>query len=453
MKKTDSATLYTRLRRRAGRNTMKLLRSVVSEQRVHAFCGAVGHEYRKRVFTPYVTVCGMLIQALDQKKSQSNAVINLMGQLAASGLPTGSHDASGFCAARQRLPEAMLPWLMRQAGTALEHQVPRSVLPWGRPVKLVDGTTVSMPDTPENREYFGLPSGQADGCGFPLARVCGLFSLASGAALVAEVDPYRTSEREQWARLQQKLNPGDIAVGDRAFGSFADVVLLRRRGVDGIFRLHQTRPAPGGDWIERTVTWHKKKRPAGMSIQEFRALPRTQKVRLIRANQIDPDTKRRCEIIIVTTLLDKHRYPAKLIVELYGRRWEVEVDLRHVKSTLKMDILSGEKPQTVTLEIHAHLLAYNLLRTLMWQAGRRHGINPLRLSLERARQEMLAWHKIHGMHPRDKSCRDLLRAVASHKIPYRPGRVEPRVVKRRHSKFPYMTQSRDVLRNQLLQLA
>jgi len=452
MNKTDSATLYERLRFEAGSRTFMLLSSVIGEEQVDAFCEAIDYKYRDRVYPPYVTVCGTLLQAFDDNKSQSKAVIKLMNQLKEAGKRTGSHDPSSFCAARQRLPETLVSWLMRQTGTALEQQVPRNLHAWGRPVKLVDGTTVSMPDTPENREYFGYPSGQAEGCGFPLARVCGLFSLATGGALAVETDPYHTSEREQWARLQKELNPGDIAVGDRGFGSYADLVLLRRRGVDGIFRLHQTRKPPKGDWTECIVTWKKKKRPAGMSIQEFRALPNTIRVRLIRANEVDPKTQRRSEIIIVTALLDKHLYPADLIVELYGRRWEVEVDLRHIKSAMKMSVLSGEKPQTVKLEIQAHLLAYNLLHTLMWQAGRKHGINPLRLSLERTRHEMLEYYKIHGIR-RGRRYRELLSAVASHKIPYRPGRVEPRVIKRRLSKLPYMTQPRHVLREQLCQRA
>ena len=189
-----------------------------------------------------------------------------------------------------------------------------------------------------------------------------------------------------------------------------------------------------------------------MSTLEFRTLPSTIKVRLIRANQVDPDTKRQSKIVIVTTLMSQDLYPADAIVKLYGRRWEVEVDLRHIKSAMKMRVLSGEKPQTVVLEIQAHLLAYNLLRTLMWQAGSTHGIDPLRLSLQRTRHEMLVYYKPHET-SMGKPLRQLLTAVASHRIPYRPGRVEPRVVKRRHSNFPYMTQPRDVLRRQLCQRA
>ena len=452
MNDTDSAALYQDIRLNARRRTLSLLSSIVSEQQVEAFCQKAGLEYRDRIFPPHVTLCGMLLQAFNDNKSQSKTVIKLMEQLHEAGRPTGSHDPHSFCTARQRLPEGLIPWLSQQTAHLLEKRVCSRPDSWNRPVKLVDGTTVSMPDTPENAAYFGYPGGQAEGCGFPQARICAVFSLATGALLDVEIDPIRTSENEQWTRIQEKLNSGDIGVGDRLFGSYAAIVRLRQRGADGIFRLHQTRKAPPGDWTDRIVTWKKKKRPAGMSIKDYRALPNTIRIRLIRANQVDPDTKRKTEIIIATTLLNADLYPADMIVKLYGRRWEVEIDLRHVKSAMKMKVLSGKLPHTVTLEIRAHLLAYNVLRILMWQAGTKHRVDPLRLSLERTRHEMLAYYKACAPR-RPKRFQKLLDDVASHRIPDRPGRVEPRVVKRRHSKFPYMTQPRDVLRRELCQTA
>ena len=448
MSRIDSAKLYERLRLDVGDKAVELLSDIVGEEQIDAICAEAGYEYRKRLFTPYVTLCALLIQALDDKKSQSNAVINLMHQLCAASLPSGSHDPSSFCAARQRLPEHIVPMLVQRTGIALEQAVPSNAHTWKRPVKLVDGTTVSMPDTPENREYFGCASNKQQTCGMPLARVTALFSLANGAALSALIDPYRVSENQQWAQLQQELHPGDIVAGDRLFGSYATLAGLRERKIDGIFQLHQTRKPPKGDWTDCIVTWKRKKKPAGMSIEDYQRLPEQMRVRLIRANQFDPDTKCRKQMIIVTTLLDKALYPAKRIVELYGCRWEVEVNFRHIKSTMKADVMSGKSPRTVKLEFHAHLLAYNLLRTVMWKAGHRHGIDPIRLSLDRARQEVLAWYRVYGT--RRDACHDnLLRAVASHKIPYRPGRVEPRAVKRRRGSYPFMNQPRQVLRDQL----
>ena len=452
MSRTNSSTLYRRLALDHGHKAIETLKSIIPEEEIEAMCRQAGHVYRKRLFTPYLTLCGLLIQALDEKKSQSNAVINLMHQLHAAGLRSGSHDPSAFCAARQRLPENILPSLVRRTGNELEREVPADSNVYGRPVKLVDGTTVSMPDTPENREHFGCASNKKEDCGMPLARITGIFSLGSGAVLDYEIDPYRVSENQQWRQLQQNLSSRDILVGDCLYGSYADIAALRQRRIHGIFRLHQTRKVPKGDWTQRVVTWVRRKRPAGMSIKEYRALPKKMKVRLIRVSQVDADTKCRKEVIIVTTLMNKHLYPAELIVKLYGARWEVEVDFRHIKSTLKMDVLSGNKPRTVKLEIDAHLLAYNLLRTVMWRAGIRHQVNPLRLSVERARQEVVAWYKVWGHHP-GQGHSLLLRAVASHKIPHRPGRLEPRAVKRRRDKYPLMKKPRRILQEELIMSA
>jgi len=444
----DTATLNASLRREVRFKVVELLDDLLEEQQIDTLCRAAGHRCRRRLFTPYVTICGLLIQALDDKKSQAKAVIDLMHQLEALHMRVGSHDPSSFCAARQRLPQEVLPTLVQRVGDRLEEQVPASWRTFGRPVKLVDGTTVSMPDSLENREYFGCPSNQHDSCSMPLARVTALFSLQTGAVLSARISPYRTSENQQWMSLMQDLEAGDIVVGDRLFGSYAAIAMLRERKVDGIFRVNQRRKVPRGNWTECIVTWKKELMPAGMQADDYQRLAPQMKVRLIRANQIDPKSKHRKEVIIVTTLLDKRRYPAKKIVELYGRRWDVELNLRHIKSTMNMAILSGQKPQTVRLEFHAHLLAYNLLRNVMWKAGLSRGINPIRLSLEAARQEVLAWYRFHITRPA-KGHSALLDAVASHRIPHRPGRTEPRLLRRARRKYQLMNKPRHLLREQM----
>jgi len=406
------------------------------------------YEFRDRLYTPVVTVCMMLLQALNQDCSQRNAVASTMTARRAKGCTTGSWDPSAFCAARHRLRFALLHHLVQAVAARLQ----RAARPhfWhDRRVLLLDGSTVSMPDTPENQRSFGQPSAQKPGCGFPVARLGALFCATTGALVEAVIGSYVQSEYALWRAMLHVLRAGDVVVADRYYGSFANLALLRARGVDAVMRLHQRRPFRRTGRRDYTTVWRKPQvRPAWLSEQEFQALPEVLRVRLIRCRIRRPG-KRTQRIVLVTTLLDRTLYQAEELAALYGRRWEVEVDLDHLKTTLGMDVLPGESPEVVMKEVWAHFLAYNLLRALMWEAGERYGVNPLRISLKGVVQLIFAHRNLAGTFTPRYVVRLIIDAIQSNRIPHRPDRYEPRARKRRPKEYDLLNKPREVLRRAL----
>ena len=421
----------------------------VPHKQIAGILGELAYEFRKRLYTPFVTVCMMILQALDEDGSQRNAVASTMTARRAKGCRTGSCDPSGYCSARQRLRltlllrlvEAVAAWLQKAARAHFWHE---------RRVLLLDGSTASMPDTPENQAFFGQPSGQKPGCGFPVARLCALFCLSSGALVEAMIGPLVQSELSLWRSMLHLLRKGDIVVADRLFGSFADLAMLAMRGVDAVVRLHQSRLFRRMGRRDYITVWRRPKVcPRCMAKDVFQALPEVLRVRIIR-HRISLPGRRTGRVVLVTTLLDQKLYPAEELAALYGRRWEIEVDLDHLKTTLGMDVLSAESPQVVIKEVWAHFLAYNLLRALMWEAGKRYGVDPLRLSLKGVVQQVLA-HRHHvGVFAPRTVVMLILGVIQSNKIPHRPDRCEPRAKKRRPKEYDLMNEPRDVLRRRLL---
>ena len=406
--------------------------------------------YRRRLYTPLVTMSGMVLQALDADKAQRKAVATMMTHLANKKLPNGSRDPSAYCQARQRLPMSLLVEPTKMLAENMEPKGRRKL--WhGRHVKLIDGSSFSMPDTPENQAYFGQPSGQKPGCGFPIAKIAGLFSLTTGAVHDVASGPYRVGERSLSHQLWRSLKPDDILVADSYYGTYADIVLLKERGVDVVFRVHACRKIPVKGPANEIMAWPKCAKPGWMTQQQFDALPDTLTVRIIRV-KIRERNRRVQRVILVTTLLNKKHYPAKDIGGLFGRRWEIETDFAHIKTTMAMDVLAAHKPETIIKEMWGHMLGYNLIRSMMWEAGNLHNINPLRLSFKGAIQEVMAFGPLtRTACAKEKSRRyaDLLRHIATHKIPNRPGRQEPRVKKRRPKQYPLMTKPRPQLREEL----
>lgn len=416
-------------------------------------------KYRQRLFDPFVTLWAFLSQALDTDKSCHNAVSRVIAYLADESAAIPSEDTSAYCQARKRLPEKLLSRLFGQVAQGLENQITLEHLWCGRHVKVIDGSTVSMPDTPSNQKAYPQPGSQASGCGFPMSKIGALFSLTTGAAVALVIDVFNTHDVKLARVLYDFLNPGDVLVGDRAFCSYADLVFLQERNCDAVFREHQSRQY--GDKrlkqkrfssYDRLEVWQKPKSlPKGISKENFSRLPKTLTLRAIKY-YIAPPGYRTKHVILITTLLDEKLYPATEIMRLYGLRWDVELDLRHLKTTLGMDVLRSLTPQMVRKEIYAYLLAYNLLRTVMWEAGTTYGTNPLRLSLQGTRQhlnnftEQLATTSIKK---RQQLYHTLLELIAHKPVPKRSGRHEPRVRKRRPKAYPLMRQPRVELRRQL----
>jgi len=414
-------------------------------------------KYKERLFDPVVTLWAFLSQVLDNDKSCHNAVSKVIAYLAGSGVEIPSTDTSAYCQARSRLPEKLLEKLFGQVAQSLEEQVTTEYLWCGRNVLVIDGSTVSMPDTVENQLAYPQPKTQKAGCGFPIAKIGVIFSLATGVAVALVIDVLNTHDINLARKLYQFLNPLDILLGDRAFCAYADMVAIKKLGGDVVFRKHQARKTSMrkgkiiGD-CDKIVNWYKPKTcPKGLNKDEFDALPQTIVVREIYYYIFIPGFRTQ-QVSLITTLLDTTTYSSLQIVDLYGRRWDVELDLRHLKSTLGMDVLRCKTPSMVRKEIYIYLLAYNLLRGLMWSAGTTYGTPPLRLSLQGTR------HHFNNFIPEFlaasfQKCLQiyctLLKVIVHKAVPLRFGRSEPRVRKRRPKAYPLMTKSRQQLRQQL----
>ncbi len=313
--------------------------------------------YKERLFDPIVTLWAFLSQVIEADKSCHNAVSKIIAYLAKFEVELPSTDTSAYCQARLRLPETLLQKLFRDTGQSLESKVTTEYLWCGRNVKVIDGSTVSMPDTIENQKAYPQPSSQTPGCGFPIAKLGVIFSLATGAAIALCIDVMNTHDIKLARNLYQFLNPLDILLGDRAFCAYADLISIKNINCDALFRKHQARKTTmrKGKIIgssDKLVTWDKpKKCPQGLTLSEFSALPLTLTVREIYYYIVVPGFRTE-RVSLITTLLDTTTYSTLEIVGLYGKRWDVELDLRHLKTTLGMDVLRCKTPSMVRKEIY-----------------------------------------------------------------------------------------------------
>lgn len=432
---------------------------LLPESKIESVLKELKIKYRQRLFSPMVTLWAFLSQVLDADKSCHNTVSRIIAWLSAENLPIPSEDNSGYCQARQRLPQQLVQQLFTRVGQELEAKVSTKYLWCGRHVKVIDGSTVSMPDTALNQADFPQSSSQATGCGFPTASIGALFSLATGAAVGLIIDVLNTNDLKLARRLYKFLNPGDVLLGDRAFCAYADIILLQKQQVDVVFRKHLGRTnqlkSLAGKCVsssERLLVWHKPKtRPQTLSSSEFALLPSSIVLREVHYSIANPGFRTQ-QVTLITTLLDSLAYPTSELVKLYQLRWDVELNLRHLKTTLGMDVLRGKTPDMVQKEIYVYLLAYNLLRTLMWSAGTTYGVPPLRLSLQGTRQHLnnfiihlAATSAVH----RERLYQKLLKIIVHKPMTERAGRSEPRVRKRRPKAYPLMRQPRLLMKKSL----
>jgi hypothetical protein len=201
-------------------------------------------KYRQRLFDPFVTLWAFLSQVLDPDKSCHNVVSRVINYLVGEKVELPSTDSSAYCQARSRLPEELLQRLFGKAAQNLEEKVTTEYLWCGRNVKIIDGSSVSMPDTVENQKAYPQPKSQKLGCGFPIAKIGVIFSLATGAAIALAIDVLNTHDLKLARNLYQVLNPLDVLLGDRAFCAYADLVAIKNLGCDAVFRKHQSRKTP-----------------------------------------------------------------------------------------------------------------------------------------------------------------------------------------------------------------
>ena len=431
---------------------------ILSESRLDALLEEEKISYRNRVYTPSVTLWAMLYQVLSADKSLRNTVKCITTWLTAVGVEPPSSDTGAYSKARGRLPEELLQRLVPETAEGLEQQVPQEHYWCGRRVKAYDGTTVLMALGAANQAEYPQHGNQAEGCGFPIARVVVFFCLLTGAVVSACIAPWGMSEIVMSRLLYGDLEPNDVVMADQAYGSYVDLALIQQQGADGVLRKHHARHTDfrrghKNGIRDHQVEWRKPtRRPAHMSEQEFAAIPDTLMVREV-CLRLSRKGFRDEFIIVVTTLLDAQLYTAKQLTLLYGWRWQAaEVNLRHLKTTLKMEMVTAKTPEMVRKEIWVHLLAYNLLRSVMEQAAPLVDYARARLSLQGTRQQfnqMLALLATTTNAIRDALYHQLLEDIAADLLPHRPNRHEPRVVKRRPKPFPRMRQPRSVLKAKL----
>jgi hypothetical protein len=404
------------------------------------------------IWTPALTIWAFLSQCLSDSKSCVGAVARALVLRVSLGLPPCSEATGAFCKARAKLPVALLRRLATQLGAQLESQALKSWRWKGRRVLLGDGTTASGPDTKENQAEFPQPNTQKPGLGFPLIRLVVLLGFATAALVDAAIGPWSGKEVGEMALLRGLLGSilaGDVLVADRGWCSYWLMADLRHRGADGACRMHQSRHYDfskgrrlGHD--DHVVEWARPARPDWMDKETYRATPKTIEIREVRF-RVDKRGYRSREIVVATTLLDGEQYSKEDIAELYGHRWRVELNIRDIKQTLKMDVLRGKTPEMLRREIWAHLLAYNLVRQVMAQAAIQKGLSPRGISFAGAKQTMDAF-RVALQTSEGELWRCLVKAVlvaiAGHRVGKREGRCEPREVKRRPKTFPMMTRPR-----------
>jgi hypothetical protein len=434
------------------------LAQVLDAPTILALCREVGYQWRPRLLDPVTTVHLFVLQILPRNTACSH-LPHLAGQ---------RFTASAFCQARTRLPLVVWQHLLRRTSASCEQTTHEEGRWRGPRTFLVDGSSVSMPDTPELQEHFGQPRGQRPGCGFPVAHILALFHAGTGFLLEVLAAPWHTHDMAQVASLHPTLRPGDVLVGDRAFCSFAHLALLRHQSLHAVFRVHQKQivdftPArphtppkpqaaqkgrPRSRWLrqlgvtDQLVEWLKPVRPpvhppAWMTPALWASLPEVLCVRELRYRVAQAGFRTQT-VTLVTTLLEVDLYPADAVAELYHVRWQVEINLRHLKHTMGLDVLHCQRLAGVMKELPVFALVYNLVRVVMLEAAKRQGVALERISFVDALRWLSTARLGEPLPP----------LVVN---PHRPDRVEPRAVKRRPKPYPLLTQPRREARNALIQ--
>jgi Transposase DDE domain len=423
----------------------------LSRDRVEHACRTCDHPWRERIYTPWITLGLFLSQVRSDDHSCDDAVARSQKFRSDRGLPAVAPETSSYCEARQRLPERLTWELVRRTGQAIQRQAQDAWLFHGRAVQIVDGSTVTMPDTPENQAAYPQLDSQAPGAGFPIARLLVVFSLAVGPVLRATLGPYQGKQTGEQALLRQVLDhfrPGDIVLADRFHGSYWTVAALQARGVDVVLRLHQARTADfrRGRRLGRedhVVTWTKPVHvPDWMSRAEYDAMPAKLTVRELRI-RVQDRTKRVRDLVVVTTLTDATISRADELRGLFRQRWHAELDLRALKTVMRMEMVRTKSPEMVRKEVAIHLLAYNLIRGIMAEAARAGAVQPRRLSFQGALHTVRSFEAGHLYDPA-RIAADLprlLELIGQKRVGDRPDRYEPRAVKRRPK--PYASEAED----------
>jgi hypothetical protein len=366
-----------------------------------------GVKFRDRLFNPVTTIWGFLSQVLSDDHSCRETVSRILAHRAASGLAPCSPNTASYCDARSRLPTAVLSTLAKSTAQQLQGGLPQQWKWNGRNVFIADGSHVSMPDTPANQAVYPQPEVQEPGIGFPLARLTVLLALASGACHDLAIAPYAgkgTGETTLLRQMYGSLQPRDVVLADALFDNYFVACELRQRDIELVARVQAERVGsrvaesrPDGD----IIVWQRPNKPRGMLGEQYRSYPESLTMRQVSVDARDKDNRAE-QFKVITTILDAS-IDGGQIGDLYERRWEGEVNIRSIKSVMKMDILRCKTPEMVRKEIWAHLLAYNLLRTVMAVAAADSDVEPRKISFKGAKQTLTAFApKLEAARPEDR---------------------------------------------------
>ncbi len=399
-------------------------------------------DHRERLYPPTETLSMFLAQAMSADRSCQNAVNQAALQRALGGLSMNSTNTSGYCRARQRLPLELITQLARYIGDQIDTQSPKEWRWQGRRVRMVDGTTVTMPDTAANQAAFPQQRGQKAGLGFPICRLVGVTCLSSGALINAAIGRFNGKggdEQTLLRTIQNTFQAGDVVLGDAFYATYFFIAAMQARSVDILMEQHGARKrtsdfrrgkklGPRGHLI---VIDKPKVCPDWMSKAQYQAAPEQLCLREFKAGGK----------IMVTTMACPNRHPKESLDSLYKSRWNVELDIRHIKDTLGMDILSCKTPEMAVKEIWVYFLAYNIIRVMMAQSALLTDIMPRSISFKHCLQSWLIYMQ-YSQGRIEENLEYLFQMMAQQRVGNRAGRIEPRAVKRRPKAYPLLTKPR-----------
>lgn len=406
-------------------------------------------EFRARIYTPFVTLIIFIKQVLNPDKSCKRAVANfVVEQLDKGNNKTPSINTGPYCDSRKRLPEPFIHELVKISGSCETKEIPNGWKIYGREVKSIDGTTVNMPDTPENQSEYPQHGQQKEGVGFPLARLVVVMSLTLGTVVDYAIGAHKgkgTGEQTLYRKISDCIQLGDIGLADCYYPSFFFMADFLMKQADAICaaqrqRRYDFRKGKSLGKNDHVVEWSKPRKPNTMSQEEYDKYPDQIKVREFKVKGV----------IYVTTFLNHKKYPKKELAHIYKMRWHIEINLNSIKNIMNMCTLSCKSPEMVRKEIGIHFLAYNLIRILIAEACMKHDCNPSNISFKGAVQ------LLNEFIPRfsEKNTRlyeKLLFLITKNKVGNRPGRIEPRLVKSRPKPFKRLQNPRNIEREKILE--
>ncbi|OGT44026.1 MAG: hypothetical protein A3F13_06790 [Gammaproteobacteria bacterium RIFCSPHIGHO2_12_FULL_40_19] len=432
-----------------GKTDISLTNILNSEccQRILSEC----REFRDRVYTPIKTVFVFIKQVLNPDKSCKKAVAGIIVEQLSAGEKPVSANTGPYCKARRRLPEKTVHELVKEIGSAPLKNVPQKWKPFGRNLKVFDGSTGKMADTKANQKAFPQHKNQKKGAGFPIARFVVVMSITVGTVIDYAVGAYKgkgTGESSLLRNILTCIEKDDIVLGDRYFPNFFLMADLNKMGADGIFRGQGQRHYDfrSGERLgknDHIVFWEKPYKPAWMTQKEYDSYPDKIQIREFKV----------AGNVYVTTFMNAKKYNKKELTSIYERRWDVEINLKSIKAIMNMDMLSCKTPDMVKKEIGIHFLAYNFIRIIMAEACVRHDAIPWKISFKGVVQLLSEFmpHFLHSNARKNKMLyAEMLALIVKNKVGNRPGRVEPRVIKQRHKPFPTLQRQRSIEKERLM---